>query len=177
MKESKEELAYRVALDMRNFEIELFWRRSLFFWGFISVAFAGYAALWPRRPWLAFVVACSGMVFSFAWVLINRGSKYWQEAWEAQVEELEDAVTGPLFQQEYHKAGSPLIGGRRFSVSRVTIALSIYVFLIWVGLVLWHVLRVTFPVDLGFLGLLLVMFFSVGYLWVLHAQKGRGDKV
>ena len=34
-------LAY--ALDIRKFEIELYWKRATYFWGFIAAAFAGYA--------------------------------------------------------------------------------------------------------------------------------------
>jgi hypothetical protein len=35
---------FEVALKTRNFEIDLFWKRSFFFWRFISAAFVGYAA-------------------------------------------------------------------------------------------------------------------------------------
>ncbi|WP_444861012.1 RipA family octameric membrane protein [Vibrio splendidus] len=30
--------AYKVAIATRNFEIDLYWKRSLFFWGFIATA-------------------------------------------------------------------------------------------------------------------------------------------
>jgi hypothetical protein len=35
---------YDIAIATRNFEIELFWKRALFFWGFIALTFAGYAS-------------------------------------------------------------------------------------------------------------------------------------
>ena len=34
-------LAY--ALDIRKFEIELYWKRATYYWAFIAAAFAGYA--------------------------------------------------------------------------------------------------------------------------------------
>ena len=70
---------YDVALVTRNFEIELFWKRSLFFWGGIASAFVGYATLVKDKPSLAILIACFGFVCSVAWSLVNRGSKYWQE--------------------------------------------------------------------------------------------------
>jgi hypothetical protein len=76
-----EEKRYDVSLQTRNFEIELFWKRTIFFWGFIAAAFGGYAALRNSESDLAIVVACFGAVCSLAWALVNRGSKYWQETW------------------------------------------------------------------------------------------------
>jgi len=67
---------YDVALATRNFEIELFWKRSLFFWGFIASAFVGYATLVKEHLALAVLIACFGFVCSVAWSLVNRGSKY-----------------------------------------------------------------------------------------------------
>ncbi len=32
-----------MAVDVRKFEIGLFWQRSLFFWGFIAATFLAYA--------------------------------------------------------------------------------------------------------------------------------------
>jgi hypothetical protein len=81
------------AAQVRNFEIERFWQRSIFFWGFIGAAFVAYAGLFDKDG-LSFFVACFGLVCSVAWTLQNRGSKYWQEAWETKVESVENDVFG-----------------------------------------------------------------------------------
>lgn len=126
-----------LAVQTRNFEIELFWKRSLFFWGFIAAAFAGYAALQLANPNLATSVACFGMVCSFCWALVTRGSKYWQENWETKVDECEGAVIGRFFAVETavqtHKGR--WLQSRRYSVSKISMALSDYVFLMWIGLI------------------------------------------
>ena len=72
--DEQNEKRFDVSVQTRNLEIELFWKRSLFFWGFISAAFIGYAAL--RQSDLRILLACFGMVCSCAWTLVNRGSKY-----------------------------------------------------------------------------------------------------
>ena len=61
--------------DVRKFEIGLFWSRSLFFWGFTSVAIIAYGAAYstnlnelkfaasclvPSGMWLEFGMAYSG---------------------------------------------------------------------------------------------------------------------
>jgi hypothetical protein len=67
------------APDVRKFEIGLFWRRSLFFWGIIGAAFVAYGVLINQADKdFALAVACFGLVCSIAWMLQNRGSKYWQ---------------------------------------------------------------------------------------------------
>jgi hypothetical protein len=71
--EERMKKSFEVSVDTRKFEIDLFWKRSFFFWGFISAAFVGYAALRPSE--LRIVMACFGMVCSCAWSLVNRGSK------------------------------------------------------------------------------------------------------
>jgi hypothetical protein len=140
-----------VAIEIRNFEIELFWKRSVFFWGFISSAFIGYAALRTGSPSLSLLVACFGMVCSFAWTLLNRGSKYWQESWETKVEAFEIPVTGKVFAQEElvqsHKG--PWLQARRFSVSKLAIALSDYVFFLWTCLVAVEFVRKYVPSHIG----------------------------
>jgi hypothetical protein len=94
----KDKKRFEVSVQTRNLEIDLFWKRSLFFWGFISAAFIGYATL--RQSELRIPLACFGMVCSWAWTLVNRGSKYWQEAWEAKVGRYELPITGVLFEEE-----------------------------------------------------------------------------
>lgn len=92
----------------RNFEINLYWRRSAYFWAFNAFAFVGYGALSinlapndPRLQELTFLLSNMGFVASVAWFLVNKGSKYWQEYWETQVEELENYVIGPLYKSTF----------------------------------------------------------------------------
>ena len=161
-------VAYDTALATRNFEISLFWQRSLFFWGFIGAAFVGHAALRDANSGLALVLACFGLVCSVAWSLVNRGSKYWQEAWESRVDEAEDKVTGALFKKEapLQKKGWWL-SARRFSVSKLTIAMSDYSIVLWLALIAWETTRMVAPSAIGpelkNLGALAWMGFTVLY--------------
>jgi hypothetical protein len=124
--ETKTSKKYYTALDTRKFEIDLFWKRSLFFWGFIAAAFVGYAAFSgdkTNNPNLRLLISLFGLVCSFCWTLVNRGSKYWQENWEQHVDVLEDEVTGSLFKD----LKPPMkkfwwFRARKFSVSKLTIA-------------------------------------------------------
>src|SRR5205085_3893705 len=77
------EEALKYALDIRKFEIELYWKRAAYFWTLIAASFAGYFALQnvdpaKRNEPSIFIITCIGFVLSFAWYLVNRGSKYWQ---------------------------------------------------------------------------------------------------
>ncbi len=126
---------FDVAIQTRNFEIGLFWQRSLFFWGFIAAAFVAIAALKDEQPTLSLLVSGFAIVCSLAWTLANRGSKYWQEQWESKIESVENQVTGPLFKQREHPQDKGLwLSGRKYSVSKLTIAVSDYVFVVWAGI-------------------------------------------
>ena len=144
--EEKNIRAYETALTTRNFEISLFWQRSLFFLGFIGAAFVGHAALRDADSSLSLILACFGLVCSVAWSLVNRGSKYWQEAWEHKVDSSEDTVTGALFKLEVPAQGKGWwLSARRYSVSKLTIALSDYSALVWIALLGWEALRLLLP--------------------------------
>lgn len=124
------------AADVRKFEIEKFWQRSIFFWGFIGAAFVAYAQLFGKYDRdLSFFVACFGLICSVAWTLQNRGSKYWQEAWEAKVESVESDVLGVnLFANREPLQRKGFWGAQTFSVSKLTIALSDFTVLVWIAL-------------------------------------------
>ncbi len=139
--------------DIRKFEIELYWKRATYFWALIAVAFAGYFAIlaadkanMDNKFFLSLVVACIGFVFTFAWYLANRGSKYWQENWEAHLDLLEDKVTGPLYkthltedQENKGKLKKFLTGSLRVSVSEINQWVNIFVMVIWIILIsFWH---------------------------------------
>ncbi len=152
---------YDVALATRNFEIELFWKRSLFFWGFIASAFVGYATMFKQKSSLAIVIACFGFICSVAWALVNRGSKYWQENWETIVANIEDDVTGKLFKsREEQKNKGIWLSSRKFSVSKITIALSDFSVLVWFVL-MWSHLIINPEKLVTFLAILFSIIFSV----------------
>jgi len=141
--------ALRHALDIRKFEIQLYWQRAAYFWALIAATFAGYfavlaAAASTDRDFNAYVRSCVGLTFSVAWVLTNRGSKFWQENWECHVDMLEDSVTGPLYKTVLHEKREPgslamLEGPAPYSVSRINQWISVFTMAIW-GVLIVNVL-------------------------------------
>ncbi len=131
----------KYASDIRKFEIDLFWRRSLFFWGFIGAAFVAYGVLIKETDKdFALAVSCFGLICSIAWTLQNRGSKYWQEAWEQKVETVERGALGvPLFSNWEPIMKKGVWGAAKFSVSKLAIALSDFTVLVWLALI-WKVI-------------------------------------
>jgi hypothetical protein len=135
------------AIEARQFEIDLFWRRSIFFWGFISAAFVAVAASYGGHPYLAIALTCFGLICSLCWTLLNRGSKYWYEAWEAKVQREEPTVMGKLFgQAEPIKQDVFWVRAQRYSVSKLLIVLSDFVFVLWTAILLYQlVARIPWP--------------------------------
>jgi hypothetical protein len=134
--------AFRQVADIRKFEIELYWRRATYFWALIAVAFAGYFGVLsgrfiPNKFFLSVLIAGIGFVFTFAWHLANRGSKYWQENWENHLDLLEDNVTGPLYKtllerpEEDDWAEKYVTGPKSVSVSKINQWVSVYVLFTW----------------------------------------------
>ncbi|MGH9552856.1 MAG: hypothetical protein ACRD3W_25980 [Terriglobales bacterium] len=147
----KAEKRFDVSVDTRNLEIDLFWKRSLFFWGFIASAFVGFATLRNSSQDLAIIIACFGTVCSVAWSLLNRGSKYWQESWETKVEESEKSITGNFFATEEATQSwkGPWLCARKYSVSKLAIALSDYVAILWLTLVVGELVRRFAPLPIS----------------------------
>ena len=81
------------------------------------------------------MLACFGMVCSCAWTLVNRGSKYWQEGWK--VERFEVLSTGTMFAvEEVQQPKGFWLSGQVLRVSKLAIALSDYVFLCGLSIVI-----------------------------------------
>jgi hypothetical protein len=117
-------------------EVERFWKRSLFFWGFIAAAFVGYGVLIEKADKdLPLAVSCFGLVCSVAWTLANRGSKNWQNVWEHKVRVTEvDALGRGISAEGAPRKEEGLWGAARYSVTRLTIALSDFTVLVWLTL-------------------------------------------
>jgi hypothetical protein len=148
----KVELALEKALDTRKYEISLYWERAKYFWTFIAAALAAYAVTLRfqepnESPLVLLIITCLGIIFSFAWFLVNKGSKRWQENWENHVSMLEDETIGPLFKTILSRYPEPmtkvqgikdfLIGPSAHSVSKINQIVSFYVFGVWLFLLLY----------------------------------------
>lgn len=134
--------AFNQVSDIRKFEIELYWKRATYFWALIAVAFAGYFSILsseniPSKFFLSFVVSCIGFVFTFAWFLSSRGSKYWQENWENHLDLLEDKITGPLYKTLLERPGYEnlaekfITGPMSVSVSKINQWVCFFIVIIW----------------------------------------------
>lgn len=135
-KDSRIAKAYEIALDIRKFEIELYWKRSTSFWllvGGIAAALglllsgksdsSGSAILSLRGKEIAcFLLSLSGATICYAWKLVNDGSKFWQSNWEYQVAILEQQVLGPLYKTVMSSEKNKLM----YSVSKINVNISRY---------------------------------------------------
>lgn len=132
---AKRKLALEYAHKIREFEIELYWKRTNYFALFIGATATAYGILIQLdcpRPLLVLAVACLGMIFSYGWFLVNKGSKHWQENWEYHIDVLELPVTGPLHQTILSKKSKNfLTGAKAVSVSKVNQLISFAVFVFW----------------------------------------------
>jgi hypothetical protein len=121
-------------------EIELFWKRSTHYWVFVGAALVAYGALKKEYPTIGLLVSCFGLIASTAWMLSNIGSKWWIENWERKLKREAKAISGAdLFDPEEEQSikspnlFTPIV---RYSVTRPTIVLSVFITLIWLGIFL-----------------------------------------
>jgi len=140
----KKEKALDYALDIRKFEIELYWKRATYFWTFIAATLAGYAVIQRisdehSKGELSLLLVCLGVIFSLAWYLVNRGSKFWQNNWERHVDMLEDVTIGPLYKiilseedPDKNILRKILTDAGTFSVTKINQILSFFVLMVWV---------------------------------------------
>jgi hypothetical protein len=128
----KAKLAFEKSWEIRNFEIEMYWKRATYFWAFIASTFVGYLALINSDSYSrpdeynhveVYFLLCIGLILSFAWHLTNLGSKSWQRHWEVHIDLLEDKFTGPLYKTVFPY--------QTFSVSKINETVSFTFISIW----------------------------------------------
>lgn len=146
----KRERALNLALDIRKFEIELYWKRATYFWTFIAASLAAFGAIQAssiaNKEDLSIILSCFGTVFSFGWLAVNRGSKHWQENWENHVDMLEDKEVGPIYKVIITRSPPKgcrekimhcITGPSQISVSKVNQIISLYISLLWIVLLVY----------------------------------------
>jgi hypothetical protein len=132
--------AFKKAWEIRNFEIDKFWQRSAYFWGFIALIFGGYVGIITGKSsavvkdmYFDLYLILLGIIFSVGWLLVICGSNRWQENWEAHIDELEDSITGPLYKTIYCK------NKQFYSVSKISKILALVVIITWGLLLLQYI--------------------------------------
>jgi hypothetical protein len=123
------------SLEIRRFEIDLYWKRATYFWAFIAATLAGYgvvqASSMKFKTDLSVIISCLGFVFSCGWY------------WESHVDLLEDAIIGPLFKiiLKQPRPGSLkgylkdfFSGPYPFSVTKINQIISVFVSFLWLFL-------------------------------------------
>lgn len=153
-KQKKLEVEFQNALLLRNFEIDLFWKRVWFYGALLLGVSAAYYELRKSSDPIVPEVCVSfiGIIIAISQSLICRGSKYWQERWEYITKNRETAIEIELtknrtFNKQHEsyyihasildKNENILTRSHRFSVSKLTFfvwdIISISFFLVWVS--------------------------------------------
>lgn len=134
--------AFKIALDTRKFEIDLYWRRANYFWLFIGAVFVGYCSTLKDSSLEVenILITFLGYIFSVCWLCVNRGSKFWQENWEGNITRLSDKLGYPIFRMiACGKYNAWSIRGKYpYSVSKVNQFLNSVVMLFWAILVIYR---------------------------------------
>jgi hypothetical protein len=133
------------AHELRKFEIENYWKRATYFWAFQVAAFGLFGLIWKEigsagtldRLSLLIPAGLGAVSAQVGW-LTARGSKFWQENWEAHVDLLEGELEGRLTQVVLSKSG------RQYSVSAVNQNFMLILMVSWVVVFLTVLLK---PVE------------------------------
>ncbi len=157
--------AFNFANSCRDKEIDRFWTRGLYFWGFITASFAAYMAVFNialghnengvqnalclqnilamsfMSKFVLFVLAFICFVFCLSWQLAHKASKYWQESWEKHIKYLEEKYIGMIYDSSIilKKGECPFsLKPYNYSVSKISSLCSILLLLVSMGLFIFH---------------------------------------
>jgi hypothetical protein len=172
--------AYNRAWQTRNFEIDKFWLRTAFFWGFIALIFGGYITVMTSDNNKELIsmnfdiyLILLGIIFSFAWFLVILGSKSWVENWEAHIDMLEKKITGPLYKT------ISLHHNHFYSPSRINIGLSLVIILVWIVIFLMDVIYIKKceDINLFFIIAVIITLIAIVSLFVFCRTQGGEWKI
>ena len=157
--------AFDFANGCRDKEIDRFWSRGLYFWGFITASFAAYMAVFNVSlgqnengvqnalclqniiamsfvsKFILFVIAFICFVFCLSWQLAHKASKYWQESWEKHITYLEEKYIGRIYDSSIvlKKGWCPFtVNAYNYSVSKISSLCSILLVFVSLGLAIFH---------------------------------------
>jgi hypothetical protein len=92
--------------EIRQFEIELYWKRANYFWLLQAAVFAAVGLTWKADgsaipAFVPLILASLGVVTALGGWLATQGSKFWQRNWEHHIDMLETEFEGNLYKCVY----------------------------------------------------------------------------
>lgn len=169
IKKIKRNGAFEFINSCRDKEIDRFWTRGLYFWGFIAASFGAYMAVFNAAlandckggkvpisleailsmsftaKAALFVLSFICFVFCLSWLYVHKGSKFWQQNWEAHLCCIEKDYRGKIYKTWLDtKNGNDFskcpfkIKAYDFSVSKISLLCSMLLSFCSFGLVLFH---------------------------------------
>lgn len=167
------EKAFEFANSCRDKEIDRFWTRGLYFWGFIVASFTAYLAVFSlslgddavnlknilgmsfTAKCVLFVISFVCFIFCLSWLLVHKGSKYWQQNWESHVSYLEADYIGKIYNVYLNKDDKTKFSkclfspkGYGFSVSKVSMLCSLLLAIVSLVLLLFNVVLLLKEIEL-----------------------------
>lgn len=154
--------AYNRSHDIRKFEIDLYWKRATYFWAFITTIAAIFGLCIKDKTTDYFIlsplIANLGFITALCFHYANLGSKYWQENWEHNVDNLEFYVSGDLYKINYYSDS-----GIKYSVSRVNNELSLLITVIWFIVFIGSLAYISFNCILAVNNPWIIFLFSLAF--------------
>lgn len=131
-KKPAREAALERAHAIREFEIDLYWKRANYFWLLQAAVFAAVGLTWKADQEtlpeiLPIGLASLGVITAWAGWLASQGSKFWQRNWEHHIDMLESEFTGNLYKTVYVGPS-----GVRWSLTGISEALALCFTVFWV---------------------------------------------
>ena len=87
---------FKIVLETRNFEIELFWKRCNYFLVLNTAlavgVFAFFGGGYTVSPFVLPLICVVGIFVCLAWIQVGLGSKFWQKHWEWVVEQTQKNI-------------------------------------------------------------------------------------
>lgn len=173
----KIEEAYNKAHDIRKFEIELYWKRSTYFWTFISVlvAICGVVSAaflkdgkFPTelRSFL-FCTSILGYFISLHFLITCVSGKQWQENWERHIDILESYFAGNLYKLNLVK------GKLRYSISLSNEIIVAAITFAWIIIIIYNIFDI--PKAIMWKGVAFLIVITAAYLWMSLKRSKNTD--
>ena len=148
-------------------EIQTYWQRALYFFGFISIVGAGYIKIKMDTAGtvssLPLLLSMLLTMLAFIWYLSNRGSKFWQNNWEKHIMTLESdnyKLMSEVLQRS--KNNSKLLGAYPVSPYKANTLVSLIIFLFGCLCVVYEICTM-FQIDIYFTKLAIIL--VIPFIW------------